>query len=413
MKKEQYKEMRNKLMGEAEALLEEGKGEESEAKMKEIEALDNKWDEIKKANANLNALKDKTKATDLEKKSVDIQGGTVVDVIQEPKKLDEQEAYTTAWAKNMMGKRLNDNEQAIFDKVNTEFSNAYTHDTGNTGILIPETVAQGIFKRAEEMYPLYADARKFAVRGKLSLKKHESIDAGDAKWYDEATPTEDEQNTFGELVLDGRELSKAVTVSWKLKAMAMEEFIPFIINELGERVGVALGTAAAQGGGSVAVPPEPEGVVTALLAETGTPQVVTYDPGATEPDPLTYEKITKAISLIHSSYLNGAAIYANNSTIWNQLANLVDGNGRPYFIPDVTSGGVGRMFGRVVKADAGVPDNDIIIGNPGRGLVFNTNEPMSVVTEDHAKQRVTDYVAYAIVDGGVLDTKAFALINHL
>lgn len=414
MKKEQYKEIRNKLMGEAEALLEEGKGEESEAKMQEIEALDNEWDQIKTAKANLDALKDKTKAVDIENKSVDIQGVTVVDTIQEPKKLDEDKVYENAWAKSMMGKRLSDNEQTIFDKVNMEFNNAYTHDTGNTGILIPETVAQGIFKRAEEMYPLYADARKFAVRGKLSIKKHESIDAGDAKWYDEPTPTEDEQNTFGELVLDGRELSKSVTVSWKLKAMAMEEFIPFIINELGERVGVALGTAAAQGGGSSATPPEPEGVETALLAESGTPQVVQYDPdNATTPDPLTYEKVTEAISLIHSSYLDGSAIYANNATIWNRLANLMDGNGRPLFIPDVTSGGVGRMFGMVVKPDAGVSEGNILIGNPGKGLVFNTNEPFSIVTEDHAKQRVTDYVAYAIVDGGVLDTKAFALIQDV
>ena len=38
-----------------------GKIEESQAKMKEVEALDNKWEEVKLANANMNALKDKTK----------------------------------------------------------------------------------------------------------------------------------------------------------------------------------------------------------------------------------------------------------------------------------------------------------------------------------------------------------------
>ena len=31
-------------------------------------------------------------------------------------------------------------EQELFDKVNAEFSNAYTHDTGNTAVLIPETI---------------------------------------------------------------------------------------------------------------------------------------------------------------------------------------------------------------------------------------------------------------------------------
>lgn len=411
MNKEKYLQLRNEMMKEAENLISEGKSDDANAKMKEIEDLDNKWEETKKANANLAALKDNDKVADIQGKSEDVQGGQVVDEIKEAKaQKNEQEQYKVAWAKNMMGQRLDNKEQEIFDKVNSEFNNAYTHDTGNTGILIPETVASGIWKRAEENYPLFADAKKYNVSGKLTIKKHEAIVAGDAAWYDEATPTADEQNQFGELTLDGHELSKAVTVSWKIKSMAMDEFIPFIIDELGDRVGVALGTAAASGSGTG----QPEGVETALLAETGTPQVITYDPdNATTPVPLTYDMVAQAAGLVHSSYLNGAAFYANNATIWNRLATLKDNDGRPLFIPDVTSGGVGRIFGIVVKPDAGVTDGNIIIGNPGRGQVFNTNEPFSVVTEDHAKARTTDYVAYAIVDGGILDTKAFALIQDV
>jgi HK97 family phage major capsid protein len=105
-------------------------------------------------------------------------------------------------------------------------------------------------------------------------------------------------------------------------------------------------------------------------------------------------------------------MYANNTTIWTQIATLKDGNGRPYFISDVTSGGVGRMFGFVVKPDAGVTDGSIIIGNMNMGYIMNTNEPMSVATEEHVKARTVDYAAYTIVDGGVLDTKAFALIRN-
>ena len=156
---------------------------------------------------------------------------------------------------------------------------------------------------------------------------------------------------------------------------------------------------------------EPLGIETALLAESNTPQVVTYNPAASTPDPLAYADFTAAIGKIHSSYLAGSAIYASNATIWGQLANLTDTLGRPLFIPDLTSGGVGRMFGMVVKADAGVTADSVIIGNPNRGYVLNTNEPMSLATEEHVKARTVDYAAYAIVDGGLLDTKAFALIK--
>jgi HK97 family phage major capsid protein len=408
--KEQYQNQREELMKAAEELIAENKFEESEAKMQEVKDLDNRFEESKKVQANLNALKDEGKALNIENKSIEVNGGKQVDNIQPTKVLDDNKVYEDAWAKNMMGKSLADNEMEVFNKINKEFNNAFTHDTGNTGILIPETVAAGIWSRAEEMYPLYADTKKYSVRGKLTLKKHVSIDAGDAAWYDEATPVADEQNTFGELNLDGHELAKSVTVSWKLKSMAVADFIPYIVNELGERVGVALGNAVATGSGVG----QPRGIETALLAEAGTPQVVTYDPdNATTPVPLSYANLTDAIGRIHSSYLSGSAIYANNATIWGELANMMDEMGRPLFIPDVTSGGVGRMFGLVVKPDAGISDGSILIGNAGKGYVVNQNEPFSVVTEDHAKARTTDYVAYAIVDGDVLDEKAFSLIQNV
>lgn len=415
MTKEKYLELRNALLAEIEGLIAEGKIDESNAKMKEVEALDNKWEEIKLANANLNALKGNTVGIELENEGLEVKGGKEVADLGKEVKVDEAKVYEVAWAKTMQGKKLDDSEKAVFDKVNAEFQNAYTHDTGNTPTLIPQTVVAGIWKRAEEMYPLLADIRKYNVRGTLVMNKHTSIAEGDAAWYDEATATADEKNVFGQLTLTGCELAKAITVSWKLRAMATEEFIPYIKNELGERVGVALGTAIAQGKGkpgeSDTFKPEPQGIETALNAESNTPQVVTYNPEATTPDPADYEKVTSLIAKLHSSYLSGAAFYANNATIWTVLANIVDTTGRPIFIPDTTAGGVGRMLGFVVKADAGVSANSVVFGNANKGYVFNTNEPMSLATEEHVKARTVDYAAYSIVDGAVLDTQAFALLK--
>jgi HK97 family phage major capsid protein len=415
MFREKYLKQRNALLEEIENLIAEGKTEDADVKMKEVEALDEKWENTKKATANLTALKGSAKVTDIENRSVDVGDAKAIDAIQKPVPVNDDKMYETAWAKTMQGKKLDANEQAVFDKVNAEFRNAYTHDTGNTPTLIPQTVVAGIWKRAEEMYPLLADVKKYNVKGTLVINKHTAIAAGDAAWYDEDTATVDEQNAFGQLTLTGCELSKAITVTWKLRSMATEEFIPYIKNELGERVGVALGTAIARGKGkpgeNETFKPEPLGIETALLAEDNTPQVVTYNPNASTPDPLAYEDFTAAIGKIHSSYLAGTAIYANNGTIWGQLANMTDSTGRPLFIPDLTSGGVGRMWGFVVKADAGVSNDTVIIGNPNKGYVLNTNEPMSLATEEHVKARTVDYAAYTIVDGGLLDTKAFALIK--
>lgn len=416
MTKEQYLEQRNELMAAIEKLIGEGKTEEAEAKMKEVEDLDNKWESIKLANANMNALKDKTKATDIANKSEKLEGGTIVDDNKTvTADVDETKVYENAWAKSIMGKKLDENEQAIFDKVNAEFRNeGYTHSTGiatSVPTLIPQSVVAGIWKRAEEMYPLLADVRKYNVRGTLVINKHTGIDSGDAAFYDEDTATADEKNIWGTLSLGGHELAKAITVSWKMRSMSIEEFVPFLQRELGERVGAAMGVAIAKGGGKTAEPAEPEGIETALAAESQTPQIVTYKATGTEAEVLSYDKITTAISKIHSSYLADCAIYANNATIWTKLATLKDKENRPLFIPDVTAGGVGRMFGMVVKTDAGISADSVLIGNADKGYVMNTNEPMSLATEEHVKARTVDYAAYAIVDGGVLDTKAFALLK--
>lgn len=313
-----------------------------------------------------------------------------------------KDLYAQAWTKTMMGHALNSQENQEFERINKNMTNAFTHDTTNTQIFIPESVVAGIFKRAEEAYPFFGDAKKYDVRGKFTINKHAAILAGDARWYVENEEVEDEENEFGELVLNGHELSKAVSVSWKLREMGPEDFLEFIVNELADRVGVALGRASVIGTGAG----QPEGVRTALLAEAGTPQVINYSAA----EGLKYQDVTKAIAALHPSYTQQAAVYANNETIWTRLANVVDGSGRPYFIPHPTTDSVGKMFGFDLKADASIPVGEILIGNPEKGYVVNTNQPFTVVTEEHAKARTTDYVAYSIVDGGTVDTKAFALI---
>lgn len=75
-----------------------------------------------------------------------------------------------------------------------------------------------------------------------------------------------------------------------------------------------------------------------------------------------------------------------------------------------TSGG-DPALGFVVKEDASLKNDEILFGNPSVGYLFNVNEEMSMTTEDHAKERKTDYVAYMIADGNVLDEKAFAVLS--
>lgn len=318
----------------------------------------------------------------------------------------ETTEYRAAWAKDMMGMNLDSEERSMYDRVNMEYRD-FTHTTENSAILIPKTVSDGIWKRAEEQYPLWADVRKLRVRGNLTMIKSDG-NAVNARWYDEATKVETDKLGFGELNLTGCELAKAIQVTWKLRKMAIEDFVSYIVREIGDRMGIALSAAVYAGkgkpGAGETFKPEPRGIKTVLEAESGTPQIIEYDTD------IAFTTLTAAMGAIHSSYANGVTIYANNTTIWSNLATLVDGMGRPMFIADVMAGGVGRIFGRTIKADATIPNGEILIGNPGDGYLANINEDITMYTEDHVRERLTDYMGYAIVDGDVVDSKAFVII---
>lgn len=397
MNKEKYLEMRAAMLDEAQNLINEGKIEEAATKRAEIEKLDADFEEASKEQANLNALNnDDEKVSDMKNLSVNEGGLKAVEKLEKNNVVNYEEVF----AKVALQRDLNEDEINLFNEMNPE--NVYTHNTTNTEVVIPETVVGGITDTMQELHPILADVVPTKIKGIVKYAKRTAIPAGDADYYDEATVTEDEENKFGELTLNGKELSKSVTVTWKLQAMAIADFIPFIQRELGERMGVAKAKAFVKGKGDAKYP---QGVVTAIEAEASTPQKVSY-----KADGLTYKDITAAMAKIKSKYVSGAKIYANNTTVWNTLANILDGQNRPLFVPDVTTGGVGRIFGMPVMEEDAMGDGEILIGNMAAGYKENISEDMKLVTENHAKARKTDFVGYEVHDGGVIDERAFAYL---
>lgn len=411
MKYQDYLDKRKSLMDSAQALINEGKFEEAEAKAKEVEALDNQWDEQAKAQANLQALEGNQRMVNVQNLTgtpAAAQTATVLDFSDQnpatPKKEEtyKTQEYTNAWAKIMMGQQLTADEDKTFRLVNE----AYTHTTENTPIVIPETVAAGIWKEIGEMYPYWEDVNKTFVKGKVTIIKKKG--SSEAKWYLEKDKTEDGKEEFDKMELNGCELSRAITVSWKLKNMAIDEFIPYIQSEMAEEMGKALAYGATHGKGPSEDPshPEPMGVVTALTKDPEKPQVVEYAKEAG----VTYKDLTAARGKIKSGY--NPAIYANSHTIWNVLANVVDQNGRPIFVADAINGGVYKALGCVVKEDGSMKDGEILLSDAKRGYHANINKQVSVSTEEHIKDRTTDYCGYAIADGGVKTMKAHALLTE-
>ena len=399
----EYLEKRNALSDEAQALIDAGSIEEAKGKMTEMDNLDAEWDATAQAIADLKALSDNQRVVNFADHAVKAPKDAVVtdSVSFEPQGAqDDAKAYENAWAKMMMGQRLSDEEQSVVTMTNAALT------TVTTGVVVPTTVAEGIWDLIEEEHPIWADAQKTYVNGNYTMVV--SSASSDAAWYDEATSTADGSETLVAVNLVGCELARAITVSWKLREMAIADFIPFIQRKLAKKIGAALAYGVAKGKGQPGVgdtfKPEPKGIVTALKAETSTPQVFTYDTGE-----LAYSDLTGARAVIKAGS-NELAWYANAKTIWDELANVVDQNGRPIMIADPSAAGIQRIFGIPVKQEDALADGEILLSAPGVGYIANVNKDMSIVTEEHAKARTADYCAYAIVDGNVITTKAHALL---
>ena len=405
MNRKQYEAMRRRLMDEAQGLLDAGKVDEANGKMEEVRKLDEQWDSVAQAAANLAALNGTQTAGNPIGAMDDAFGGEEGSGDEDSKvKAWKSEEYRNAWAKHLMGKPMSDSEKDNFLLVNE----ACTHTTKNTSIGIPETVSKGIWEMAGEYYPYFADVTKTYVNGLLTMIQEDT--SSEAGWYEEGTKTEDGKETFKEYTLGGCELSRAITVSWKLREMAIEDFIPYVQRKMAKKMGAAAGYGVTHGAGEKAASgkPEPMGTVTALEAEEGTPQVVEYARGTVP----KYDDIVNARSKVKSGYGAGLAIYANSHTIWNRIAMIQDQNKRPLFVPDVTSQGQFRILGVPVKEDDSMKDGEILFSNTADGYHLNVNKEVSMMTEDHVKERTTDYVGYGIMDGNVVTTRAHALLKE-
>lgn len=400
MKKKEYEAKRAQMMNEAQQLINEGKGEEAQKKMKEVTELDERWDSIAQAQANLNALTKEPSYNGLGLSDKTDDGGEAVLTAEQAWASKE---YEQAWAKSMMNKKLTEAESRTFDMVNE----AYTHTTENTQIVIPKNVSKHIWELAGDMYPYLGDVNKTYVNGTLSIiQENTSSNAG---WYEENDTTEDGNETFKEFQLNGCELARSITVSWKLKEMAIEEFIPYIERRMAKKMGAAAGYGATHGKGvEYGQKPEPTGVVTALVNEKGRPQIVTYSKGSIP----KYGDFTAARSKIKSGYGAGLKVYANSNTIWNVIANVLDANKRPIFSLDPRENSGFKVLGMPCKEDDSMKDGEILLSNAEDGYHMNINKEVSMMTDDHVKERKTDYCGYAIMDGNIVTDKAHALLTY-
>ena len=286
--------------------------------------------------------------------------------------------YRSAWAKKLMGVKLDETEErAIGDAIGTTattFVEADAEHNGinNLGLLIPDSVRLDWLKIAEKASPIYRDIRKLNINGNVDFPY--LFGADDAEWYAETTTTKNEGQEYKNIKLTGHELAKAIEITWKAEAMTVEGFISFLLDELNEKMNKALINAVIYGNGSA----KPTGITNGLEAKENSNPI---------------DLIKECLGSLSEENRVGAKVYVA-SNVSDEIAFYKDENGNyPYLVA-----GLGRAGGATIEADPFLASGDIVVGN-AQNYILNFNEGLRVDKEVKVQPRRVIYGGYLIADG--------------
>ena len=286
--------------------------------------------------------------------------------------------YRSAWAKTLMGVKLEETEErALGDALGTTATTFVASAEGaqginNLGLLIPDSVRMDLMKIAQEQSPIYRDITKLNVNGNIDLPYFFAGD--DAEWYVETTATKNEGQEYRNLKLTGHELAKAIEITWKAEAMTVEGFIDFLLQELNKKMNTALINAVIYGDGA----DKPTGITHGLEAKSNSNAI---------------DLMKSLLGSLSNEDRVGAKVYVAND-VADGIAFYKDKNGNyPYLVA-----GLGKANGTTIEADPFLKAGDVVVGN-GANYILNFNEPLRVDKEVKVQPRRVIYGGYLVADG--------------
>jgi HK97 family phage major capsid protein len=402
MTKQEYQEQRTALLAEAEAFVDAGQLKEYEDKMKDVEDLEAQYDAMCKAQANINALKDKTTVTPLENKITTVEGKVIENMTTEVITKDNLYAsleYRDAFMRNVLaGEPIPAN---LLNDANTK--------TTDVGHVIPAPVMEKIVEKMEATGMILPLVTRTSYKGGLAIPT--SSVKPTATWVAEGSGSTKQNKPTGSVTFNYYKLRCAVSVSLEVDTVTLAIFETTLINNVVEAMTKALEQAIISGTGGDYYQP------TGILAETPADgQKIEI----TKAGKVTYDKLVAAEAALPLAYENGAVWFMTKHTFMNCFVGMVDAEGQP--IARVTYGIAGRpertLLGRPVILNdymsnySAAPEADTVFAflfNP-KDYILNSNLQMTI--KKYEDNDTDDQITKAImlVDGKVVDKNSLVTL---
>lgn len=306
MNKEKYLAQRNALLEEGQALINAGDFKGFNEKKAEIEKLDNDFENAAREQANLNALRDNAKVTDIQNKGVGQVVGTVVESTtnQISDDLLNSVEYRQAFMNHVVRGAV----------IPAEFTNSDSNTkTGDVGALIPTTVLEKIIEKLEATGMILPLVTRTAYKGGVSIPTSSVKPV--ATWVAQGAGSDKQKrDTSGTITFAYHKLRCAISVSFETDLMALSVFETTLINNITEAMTKALEQAIISGSGSG----QPKGILTEEVNEGQEIKGTT----------LSYDTLVNAEAALPLEYEDGAVHCMTKKTFMAYIG-IKDSNGQP------------------------------------------------------------------------------------
>lgn len=315
--------------------------------------------------------------------------------------------YRSAFFKSLLGHTMNAAEMAAYNagmKIAEKRSDIPT-TSGDVPAILPTQTLNEIISKARTMGGLLAECRSFSLPSKIAVPVATPKDK--AAWHTEGVEVESEKAAPISVTFDGYEIMKVFSISAKVRAMSINAFESYLVQELTACVMDTIADALINGTGSNQGTGLLKGI-TWTTAASGKNHIQVAKTGS-----FTYANAVETVALLKRGYSNGAKWCMNNATLYNVFYGMVDANQRPIFIADPKAESIGKILGYEVIIDDNMPDNSAIFGNFAQYMGYNLPEGISVEVsrESSFRKGLIDYRAMAIADCKPIASEAFVLLD--
>ena len=301
--------------------------------------------------------------------------------------------YRSAWLKNLAS---DCNMSCSFSTSMSEAEKrAFTFLTSNSDPVVPTETKNRIVELVESSATILNDITVDGFEKVYEVIRHKSIDEGDAKKTDENAANDDEKDTFDTIPLTGQEIKKHINVSRKMQVQSVDAFEDWVVRHLAARMAVAK-----------------EKLVIANILDTGKGMASANKVETAESGAISDSDILGLIALLKTGGEDGgtAFFYANNKTIWTQLAEVKDANGRPIYKDSTDPALAMIIHGFGVKKAENVEDGKVLVGYP-KLVAGNSFDPISIMSDVNVKTREATVSAFEIFDCALEVPEAFAQLS--